>query len=128
MFGPIQVFQRRIDGSVDFYRTWADYKNGFGVVNGEFWLGNDNIHSLTSSGDDVLRIDMKAFDGSTAFVAYTKFYIDNESTFYTLRFANMTPSSNAGKFVRIVVCEITGISKVAQVTMFNKAPIGTFKS
>ncbi len=122
IFGPIQVFQRRIDGSVDFYLPWADYKNGFGAVSGEFWLGNENIHLLTSSGDNVLRIDMEAFDGETRFAAYTGFSIDGESTNYTLRFAKMTPASNVGKFIRIVVIGITGISKFAPVTIFNEAP------
>ena len=35
----LQVFQRRQNGRVDFYRDWDDYRNGFGDVEGEHWLG-----------------------------------------------------------------------------------------
>lgn len=33
------MFQRRIDGNVDFYRNWTDYQHGFGDLIAEFWLG-----------------------------------------------------------------------------------------
>ena len=34
-----QVFQRRINGSLDFYKKFHAYENGFGSAYGEFWLG-----------------------------------------------------------------------------------------
>ena len=58
--GGWTVFQRREDGSVDFYRNWTDYQQGFGILSGEFWLGLDKIHRLTSTATQ-LRIDMQDF-------------------------------------------------------------------
>ena len=60
--GGWTVFQKRLDGSVDFYRGWADYKNGFGNLNGEFWLGLDTINRLTNTKNR-LRLDLEDTTG-----------------------------------------------------------------
>ncbi|XP_069050568.1 ficolin-1-like [Lepisosteus oculatus] len=78
------VFQRRTDGSVDFFRDWASYKRGFGNQQSEFWLGNDHIHSLTSSGSYELRIDLKDFDNVATFAKFQSFKILGESDNYKL--------------------------------------------
>ena len=49
------IFQRRVDGSENFYRNW-NYRTGFGNLSGEFWLGLDKIHRLSASGQNVLRV------------------------------------------------------------------------
>ena len=41
------IIQRRINGTVNFYRGWNAYRDGFGDLQSEFWLGNERIHQLT---------------------------------------------------------------------------------
>ena len=82
--GGWTVFQRRLNGSLDFYRGWESYKNGFGDLNGEFWLGNDNLHRLTAADDVILRVDLEDFDGNTAYAEYTTFKVANETDKYRI--------------------------------------------
>ncbi|GFN82641.1 fibrinogen-related protein 3.2 [Plakobranchus ocellatus] len=87
------VIQRRLTGNVDFYRDWATYKKGFGTFDDEFWLGNERIHALTSSGTWDLRVDLK-YKGKKAFAQYKNFLIESESSQYRLRIGSY--SGNAG--------------------------------
>ena len=82
--GGWTVFQRRQDGSVDFYRNWTDYENGFGDLTGEFWLGLSKIHRLTKEGSNTLRVDLENFSGNTAYANYSTFSISDGSTEYIL--------------------------------------------
>jgi ficolin len=82
------IFQRRVDGSEDFYRNWTDYKTGFGNLPGEFWLGLDKIHRLSASGQNVLRIDIETFEDETAYAIYESFSVGNESEVYILNVGN----------------------------------------
>jgi hypothetical protein len=85
------VFQRRQDGSVDFYRGWSDYKVGFGNLTGEFWLGLDKIHRLTTfTTQNVLRVDMWDFDGTHAYAKYKNFSVASESDSYKLIVGNFS--------------------------------------
>jgi len=82
--GGWTVFQRRRDGSVDFYRGWDDYKAGFGQLTAEFWLGNDKIHRLTASRPNSLRVELKDWNGGKAYGKYGKFRIGDEQAQYRL--------------------------------------------
>ena len=61
--GGWTVFQRRMDGTVDFYRNWSDYVKGFGTLDGEFWLGLSKINRLTNINSS-LYVDLEDFDGN----------------------------------------------------------------
>ena len=82
--GGWTVFQRRLDGSVDFYLDWESCKNGFGNLKGEFWLGNDNLHGLTATDDTILRVDLEDFEGNKRYTVYTTFKVADEADKYRL--------------------------------------------
>ncbi|KAI8747777.1 BgiBFREP12.9 [Biomphalaria glabrata] len=88
------ILQRRINGNVDFYRGWKEYRDGFGDYNiGEFYLGNENIFNLTSTGKYDLRIDLE-FNNTKYFEQYKNFKILSETEKYKLQIGKY--SGNAG--------------------------------
>ena len=73
------MFQKRMDGSVDFYRVWADYKRGFGYLLLSI-IGVDKIEHLTRSGGYKLRVDLEDFAGNTVYAKYDLFEVGSEGT------------------------------------------------
>ena len=81
--GGWTVFHKRFDGFVGFYRDWDEYKNGFGDVRGEFWLGNEKIHQLTEIPSQ-LRVEINTTSAGNRYAKYSNFTVTNEATNYTL--------------------------------------------
>ena len=80
------VFQKRFDGTINFERTWKDYKNGFGDMEGEFWLGNEIVHQLSQQNTKGMEflISAKRFNGETAERISKNFKIAAEQEFYEM--------------------------------------------
>ncbi|XP_025102264.1 ficolin-2-like isoform X5 [Pomacea canaliculata] len=88
------VIQRRRDGSVDFYRNWVDYENGFGDVSGEFWLGLSSLYRLTKDKPVRLRVDLREVNGESHYAEYSSFSVGGPDTNYRLTVSGY--SGNAG--------------------------------
>ena len=83
--GGWTVFQRRVNGSVNFYRNWINYVRGFGNVSGEHWLGLSKIHRLTNGSVSThLRIDLRDWSKASKYATYSNFHIGGSATDYTL--------------------------------------------
>ncbi|XP_067236425.1 uncharacterized protein fgl2b [Chanodichthys erythropterus] len=97
--GGWTLIQHRFDGSTSFNRTWDEYKNGFGKLIEEFWLGNDKIHLLTKAKNMSLRIEIEDYEGDREYAHYDHFYVANESQQYRLSISGYSGTAgNAMQF------------------------------
>ena len=76
-----------------FYCYWTDYQQGFGNLSGEFWLGLDKIHRLTSDTTQ-LHIDLQDFEGNSRYAQHTSFSVRDSESNYNLSVSGF--SGNAG--------------------------------
>ena len=82
--GGWTVFQRRQDGSVNFTRSWADYRDGFGNLDGEHWLGNKYIHALTAASAQEMRIELGSWEDKRVYARYGQFSVGSEADGFRL--------------------------------------------
>ncbi|NXP09343.1 FGL1L protein, partial [Thinocorus orbignyianus] len=95
---PIVVFCNMQDGgwtviqhitansTVDFDRTWQDYKYGFGFIQDNHWLGNEYMHQLTSSSVKyILGVKLVNLKAEVKWGQYEPFLIEGEESQYRIR-------------------------------------------
>uniref|UniRef100_A0A8C6AX20 Angiopoietin-2 n=1 Tax=Monodon monoceros TaxID=40151 RepID=A0A8C6AX20_MONMO len=97
--GGWTIIQRREDGSVDFQRTWKEYKVGFGNPSGEHWLGNEFVSQVANQKRYVLKIHLKDWEGNEAYSLYDHFYLSSEELNYRIHLKGLT--GTAGKISSI---------------------------
>ncbi|XP_056871485.1 angiopoietin-related protein 2-like [Takifugu flavidus] len=92
--GGWTVIQKRQDGSVNFFRTWEQYKLGFGNLDGEYWLGLEHLYWITKQAQYKLRVMLEDWQGRQVFAEYDSFSLEPESDWYRLCLGQY--SGNAG--------------------------------
>lgn len=60
-------------------------QQGFGNIDGEYWLGLENIYWLTNQGTYKLLVTLEDWSGRKTFAEYASFRVESEANFYKLR-------------------------------------------
>lgn len=95
--GGWEVIQQRV-ASTDFYKTWAEYRAGFGTVAlaGNYWIGNDRIAQLVPpSSSKEVYFKMK-WNNQNYFQRFPRFSIDSVNNQFKMNVLNYNNSGTAG--------------------------------
>ncbi|GFO38481.1 ficolin-1 [Plakobranchus ocellatus] len=90
------VFQKRATGDMDFYRDWTSYREGFGSLTEDFWMGNEALYNLTDKDPYELRIDIRIKNGQEVFARYPNFRVEDESNKYRLQIGPYSGTAGDG--------------------------------
>ena len=93
--GGWMAFQRRFDGSVDFIsKGWSDFKHGFGDPYGEYYLGNEILHLLTTGENHDYRVMATTFNNEMNSALIRNVVITDETDKYRIKYdvSNIGPS------------------------------------
>ncbi|XP_034116246.1 angiopoietin-related protein 7-like [Drosophila albomicans] len=89
--GWIVIQQRIGENETNFNRDWVSYRQGFGSLDGDFFLGLDKIYSLTQSEPVELYVHLVGLDGEIKYAQYDNFQIlDNNNNFILKSLGNFT--------------------------------------
>ena len=81
----VLIHQMIPNGQRLFKSNWTKYSNGFGDPTDNYWIGNEQIHQLTSAGYQKLRVEVQSLNTTKWYSAeYDSFDVSNETNWYTL--------------------------------------------
>ena len=89
-----RTIQRRVSDSVDFNRGWDDYVTGFGEEDGNYWMGLEEMHQLTTTHEVGLNIDIETFEGEPFTLKLEGFFVGNAESNYQMHFWGYSQSSD----------------------------------
>ena len=92
-----RTIQRRISDSVDFDRDWDDYVNGFGEEDGNYWMGLEEIHQLTTTHNVSLFVNIETFEGEPFTLKLQTFSVGNATSIYAWNFPEYSQPSDPVK-------------------------------
>uniref|UniRef100_A0A182N9D4 Fibrinogen C-terminal domain-containing protein n=1 Tax=Anopheles dirus TaxID=7168 RepID=A0A182N9D4_9DIPT len=79
------LFQHRSSGSVDFNRSWHEYRTGFGTLEEEHWLGLDKLHEMLQTGRHEMMVVMEDFEGMRVYAHYDAFSVGSAQEKYVIK-------------------------------------------
>ena len=92
------VIQRRNSGEMAFQeKSWEDYKRGFGHYLGEYWMGLQKIHEITTSGNYELYVGFQRgglLSENDYWAVYTHFSVGGETSNYKLTISGIDQGRN----------------------------------
>jgi hypothetical protein len=79
--------QNRQTNTVNFNRTWNEYRRGFGNIlnQTDFWIGNENLYWLTNNYQCRLKIELTDWHNETRTATYELFRISNHNDNYRIQ-------------------------------------------
>jgi hypothetical protein len=88
----VTYIQIRKFGNVNFNRSYAEYENGFGDANGDYWLGNKYAHIVSNLRSFTIGITVMK-SGSYAMVYYYDFVVLDSISKYAVQYSSGSSSS-----------------------------------
>ena len=87
-----------MSNQVYFNRGWLEYKEGFEDLSNDFYVGNEEFHTMTLTRNYILRMYFERFDGTNRYQDYLGIQISDETSKYRLTYTSFTGTAGNGLY------------------------------